>query len=88
MKSMAQRRQAVLDAFDVQERMSVLLSALSQSPNLWEEEDAEVADLMKTLVEEGLLDSDGATYITNAAGKAILIAYIKNEYVNYEQDED
>lgn len=77
--SMAQRRQAVLDAFDVQERMTVLLSCLSQSPNLWEEEDAEVEEVTSALVEDGLLDHDGAAYRTNEAGKAALVAYIYNE---------
>lgn len=78
-RTMSQRRQALLDAFDKQERMSVLLSCLSQSPNHWAEEDNEVYELMQTLNDQGYLDDDGATYITNDAGKAALVAYIYNE---------
>lgn len=74
--TMSQRRQLVLDALEKQERMSVLLSCLSHSPNLWEEEDDEAYELTEQLVDEGLLDNDGGTFRTNAEGRAELIAYI------------
>lgn len=74
---MSQRRQMVLDALERQERMSILLSCLEHSPNLWEEEDDEVYELIETLADQGYLDRDGNTFRTNAEGRAALIAYIE-----------
>lgn len=80
MRTISQRRQAILDVFDVYEKMHVLFTCIPGSPALWEEDDDdEIDDLKEQLVEVGLLDFDGGIYTTTPPGREALIAYINGD---------
>jgi hypothetical protein len=75
----AQRRQALLDAFDVYEEMTALIACLARSPAVWTDGEPDDITLYGDLEQRGLLQCTGEFYTTTEKGRAALIAYINGE---------